>query len=45
MLTGSEWSGVYCSTRWSSLRDDVVIEACNEYGIAMAYLGLRLFHH
>lgn len=26
-------------------RDDVVIEACNEYGMAMIFSGLRLFHH
>ncbi|MBC2579148.1 phosphoribosylaminoimidazolecarboxamide formyltransferase [Clostridium sp. DJ247] len=28
-----------------SLRDDIVIEACNEYGMVMTYSGLRLFHH
>lgn len=28
-----------------SLRDDIVIDACNEYGLAMAFSGLRLFHH
>jgi phosphoribosylaminoimidazolecarboxamide formyltransferase/IMP cyclohydrolase len=28
-----------------SLRDDVVIEACNEYGMAMVFTGVRLFHH
>ena len=28
-----------------SLRDDIVIEACNEYGMVMAFSGLRLFHH
>ena len=28
-----------------SIRDDVVIERCNEYGIAMAFTGMRLFHH
>jgi phosphoribosylaminoimidazolecarboxamide formyltransferase/IMP cyclohydrolase len=28
-----------------SVRDEVVIKACNEYGIAMAFSGLRLFHH
>jgi len=28
-----------------SIRDDVVIEACNEHGITMAFSGLRLFHH
>ena len=28
-----------------SIRDDLVIEACNEYGIAMYFSGMRLFHH
>lgn len=28
-----------------SIRDDNVIEACNKYGIAMAFTGIRLFHH
>ncbi len=28
-----------------SIRDDLVIEACNKYGIAMAFTGMRLFHH
>ena len=28
-----------------SIRDDLVIEKCNEYGIAMAFTGMRLFHH
>jgi AICAR transformylase/IMP cyclohydrolase PurH len=28
-----------------SIRDDNVIETCNKYGIAMAFTGLRLFHH
>ncbi|MDF2882483.1 MAG: Phosphoribosylaminoimidazolecarboxamide formyltransferase [Clostridiaceae bacterium] len=28
-----------------SVRDDIVIEACNEYNMAMAFSGLRLFHH
>ncbi|MBN1917381.1 MAG: phosphoribosylaminoimidazolecarboxamide formyltransferase [Verrucomicrobia bacterium] len=28
-----------------SLRDEDVIGACNEYGIAMVFSGLRLFHH
>lgn len=28
-----------------SVRDDVVIEACNEYGMVMAFSGIRLFHH
>ena len=28
-----------------SIRDDVVIDACNEFGIAMYFSGMRLFHH
>jgi len=28
-----------------SLRDDSIIEACNEYGMVMFFSGLRLFHH
>ena len=28
-----------------SVRDDIVIEACNEYGMVMAFSDLRLFHH
>ena len=28
-----------------SARDDEVIAACREHGIAMAMTGLRLFHH
>ena len=28
-----------------SIRDDLVIEKCNEYGIVMAFTGIRLFHH
>ena len=39
-------SGVkYIAEPGGSIRDDVVIEACNKYGIAMAFTGLRLFHH
>ena len=26
-------------------RDDNVIEVCNKYGMAMAFTGIRLFHH
>ncbi|MBR6290256.1 MAG: phosphoribosylaminoimidazolecarboxamide formyltransferase [Clostridia bacterium] len=28
-----------------SIRDDVVIECCDKYGIVMAFTGMRLFHH
>jgi len=35
----------YVAQPGGSLRDDVVIEACNDYGMAMAFTGVRLFHH
>ncbi len=35
----------YIAQPGGSIRDDVVIEACNNYGITMAFTGLRLFHH
>ena len=39
-------SGVsYIAEPGGSIRDDVVIECCNKYGIAMAFTGMRLFHH
>ena len=28
-----------------SIRDDIVIECCNKYGIVMAFTKMRLFHH
>ena len=28
-----------------SIRDQQVIDTCNRYGIAMAFCGIRLFHH
>lgn len=28
-----------------SIRDDIVIECCDKYGITMAFTGIRLFHH
>ena len=28
-----------------SVRDDVVIDCCDKYGITMAFTGMRLFHH
>ncbi len=28
-----------------SVRDDLVIECCNKYGMTMAFTGMRLFHH
>jgi AICAR transformylase/IMP cyclohydrolase PurH len=39
-------SGVaYIAQPGGSIRDDNVIETCDKYGIAMAFTGLRLFHH
>ena len=39
-------SGVkYIAQPGGSIRDDLVIEACNESGIAMYFSGMRLFHH
>ena len=39
-------SGVkYIAEPGGSVRDDNVIETCNKYGIAMAFTGIRLFHH
>ena len=39
-------SGVTCIAQpGGSIRDDNVIEACNRYGITMAFTGMRLFHH
>ena len=39
-------SGVsYIAQPGGSVRDDVVIEACDKYQIAMAFTGMRLFHH
>ena len=39
-------SGVqYIAQPGGSVRDDHVIDTCNKYGIAMAFTGIRLFHH
>ena len=39
-------SGVeYIAQAGGSVRDDNVIETCDKYGIAMAFIGVRLFHH
>ena len=39
-------SGVsYIAEPGGSIRDDIVIDVCNKYGIAMAFTGMRLFHH
>lgn len=39
-------SGVeYIAQPGGSIRDDNVIETCNKYSMAMAFTGIRLFHH
>lgn len=39
-------SGVqYIAQPGGSIRDDNVIDTCNAYGMAMAFTGIRLFHH
>jgi len=39
-------SGVqYIAQAGGSVRDDNVIETCDKYNIAMAFIGIRLFHH
>ena len=35
----------YIAEPGGSIRDDVVISCCDKYGIAMAFTGMRLFHH
>ena len=39
-------SGVdFIAQAGGSIRDDNVIETCDKYDIAMAFTGVRLFHH
>ena len=39
-------SGVeYIAEPGGAVRDDAVIECCNKYNMAMAFTGIRLFHH
>ena len=39
-------SGVkYIAQPGGSVRDEVVIDCCNKYNMAMAFTGIRLFHH
>ena len=35
----------YIAEPGGSIRDDLVIECCDKYGIVMAFTGMRLFHH
>ena len=42
----AQQSGVeYIVQPGSSLRDEEVIKACDEYGMVMVFSGVRLFHH
>ena len=39
-------SGVkYVAQPGGSIRDDLVIKACDDYGMVMSFTGVRLFHH
>ena len=39
-------SGVkYIAQPGGSVRDDIVIQSCNDYGMVMFFSGMRLFHH
>ena len=39
-------SGVqYVAQPGGSIRDDAVIDVCDQYGMVMAFTGMRLFHH
>ena len=39
-------SGVsYIAQPGGSVRDDAVIDCCDQHGLAMAFTGIRLFHH
>jgi phosphoribosylaminoimidazolecarboxamide formyltransferase/IMP cyclohydrolase len=39
-------SGVdYVVQPGGSIRDEETIKACDDYGMVMAYSGVRLFHH
>ena len=36
---------VFINSPGGSVRDDLVIEKADEYGMVMAFTGMRLFHH
>ena len=38
-------SGKYIAQPGGSVRDEAVIDCCNKYNMAMAFTGIRLFHH
>ena len=45
-IASAHRSGVaYVAQPGGSIRDDNVIETCNKYNMAMAFTGIRLFHH
>lgn len=35
----------YVAQAGGSVADEQVIAACDEYGMSMAFTGIRLFHH
>ena len=42
----AHFSGVkYVIQPGNSIRDNDVIKVCNDYGMMMAFSGVRLFHH
>ena len=43
--TGSPVRRQYIAQPGGSIRDDNVIDTCDKYNIAMAFTGIRLFHH
>jgi len=43
--TAARYGVSYVVQPGGSQADESVIEACNDYGMAMAFSGLRLFHH
>jgi phosphoribosylaminoimidazolecarboxamide formyltransferase/IMP cyclohydrolase len=42
---GAQYGVSYVAQPGGSLRDEDVIEACDSYGMVMAFTGVRLFHH
>jgi phosphoribosylaminoimidazolecarboxamide formyltransferase/IMP cyclohydrolase len=42
---GAQYGVSYIAQPGGSLRDEDVIDACNSYGMVMAFTGVRLFHH
>ncbi len=42
---GAQYGVAYVAQPGGSLRDEDVIAACDDYGMVMAFTGVRLFHH